>query len=141
MHIFTMNYSYKGKEHVITVGEKAMTAIDLNQVIDDSVAQIGVAKQLLVSSTLLCYCSSLIVALDSRKVEYSEITAEAKGELGNNSTGQGRLQKIQILVNVKLQNPEQQAVFERIQKIMKNGCLVTGSLHDGVHMDYDLTAK
>ena len=33
---------------------------------------------------------------------------------------------------------EDDDIFQRVVKIMKQGCLVTGSLHDGIEMSYDL---
>lgn len=37
-------------------------------------------------------------------------------------------------------SPDDAPVFERCAKIMRNGCLVTGSLQDGMDMEYQLRA-
>ena len=37
-------------------------------------------------------------------------------------------------------SPDDAPVFERCAKIMLNGCLVTGSLQDGMDMEYQLRA-
>ncbi|MGX8717540.1 MAG: OsmC family peroxiredoxin, partial [Desulfovibrio sp.] len=58
-------------------------------------------------------------------------------DVGANEKGQSRVQKITIDANVGI-DEEDLDLFERVARIMKNGCLVTGSLHDGIEMAYNL---
>ncbi len=131
-------YSYKNSKHEISVAGNTSDNIMLNQKCEACSENIGVAKQLLISSTLMCYSSSLIEAMNARKVQYSEILATATAELGKSQMGASRIVQISLDVKVRLENDEQLAVFERCKKIMKHGCLITGSLHDGIHMEYSL---
>lgn len=97
----------------------------------------GLAKQLLASSALACYGGMLAATLEARDVPYSSITGTATLELGPNQAGQGRVKNMHLEFQVDL--PEAFAeVFDRCAKIMKNGCLVTGSLHDGFAVSHVL---
>jgi osmotically inducible protein OsmC len=97
----------------------------------------GTAKQLLAASALYCYCAALVGALEARGVQYDDITAKAVLETGSNDSGQGRVRKIAIEARVAL-SEDYADIFERVERIMRPGCLVTGSLHDGIQMEYDL---
>lgn len=97
----------------------------------------GAAKQLLGASVLLCYCSTLASALEARAVKYNSINTAADMVVDNNEKGQSRVKKIKISATVSLSEDDED-VFARIQKIMRNGCLVTGSLHEGIEMEYRL---
>lgn len=100
----------------------------------------GLAKRLLASAALACYGTLLAAVLDARKVPYSGLTGTATLEVGANANGQGRVRRMRIAFAVDLPNGEAKAVFERCARIMRGGCLVTGSLHDGVEMEYSLEA-
>ena len=97
----------------------------------------GLAKQLLASSALACYGSMLAATLEARDVPYASISGTATLELGPNKAGQGRVKNMVLTFTVDL--PEKYAdVFERCAKIMKNGCLVTGSMHEGFTVSHVL---
>jgi osmotically inducible protein OsmC len=97
----------------------------------------GTAKQLLAASALYCYCVALVGALEARGVKYDDITAKAVLETGSNDVGQGRVRKIAIEARVVL-SEDYADIFDRVERILRPGCLVTGSLHDGIQMEYDL---
>lgn len=99
----------------------------------------GVAKQMLSCAALSCYTAALAGALDAREANYKSITAEASMEMGSNEVGQGRVKKMHLNVTVEI-DENSADIFNRCVKIMRNGCLVTGSLHDGIEMSYNLKA-
>lgn len=68
------------------------------------------------------------------------IEAEAAIVLGPNEAGQGRVKdmKLDVVVNMDESNA---SIFDRCVKIMRNGCLVTGSLHEGIKLEYSLNSK
>ena len=101
----------------------------------------GLAKSLLASSALACYGTMLAAVLDARKVVYTGMRGTATLELGPNASGQGRVKRIRLAFTVEMPNDAEKAVFERCVRIMQGGCLVTGSLHDGIEMDYALEAR
>ncbi|MDO5538046.1 MAG: OsmC family protein, partial [Desulfovibrionaceae bacterium] len=97
------------------------------------------AVLLLMAAAIACYSSSLSGALDARKTRYDSITATSSLEFGTNAVGQKRITGMSLDFSVRM-NGEDSAIFERVAKVMRNGCLVTGSLHDGIEMKYRLEA-
>lgn len=99
--------------------------------------QAGTAKRLLAGASLYCYCSMLEAALLARDVDFEDIRATAELQLGRNEQGRSRVLKMVIRCSVRV-NERDEAVFRRVEKMMAQGCLVTGSLHDGIPMEYEL---
>lgn len=136
----TINYSRQGDVHTIETGGAALPQLIIDNTNIPPEQRGGTAKQLLGAAALFCYCSALVGALDARNVKYSNVKGSATLHVGGNDLGQGRVQKIDINVDVAL-SEEDASTFERIEKIMKQGCLVTGSLHDGIEMAYNLNPE
>jgi len=100
----------------------------------------GLARAFLSAAALSCYVSTLSDALETRKANVDNITAEAKIKTEDNELGQRRVESMGLEVAVKMSDTHAD-VFEECTKIMKNACLVTSSIHDGIHMEYKLTSK
>lgn len=136
----TVSYSRQGDVHTIETGGGALATMVIDNTTVPQDARSGTAKQLLAASALFCYATALVGALEARGAKYTDIQANATLEVGGNDLGQGRVKKITIESKVTL--PEEDSeIFERVEKIMRQGCLVTGSLHDGIDMAYSLQAK
>ena len=136
MHM-TITYTRQGDVHTLETGGAALPriVIDNSNIAEDQRG--GTAKQLLGCAAVFCYMSALLGSLEARDVAYSNASATATLEVGGNELGQGRVKKITIDAHVSV--PEKDAdVFARVEKIMRHGCLVTGSLHDGIEMAYNL---
>jgi len=100
----------------------------------------GLARAFLSAAALSCYVGTLSDALETRKANVDSITAEAKVKTGENELGQRRVETMKLEVSVKM-NEAHSTVFGECTEIMKKGCLVTSSIHDGIHMEYNLTSK
>lgn len=79
----------------------------------------------------------LVAAMLARDVEFDDLHATAELEMGRNEQGKSRVLKMTIRCSVRV-NERDEAIFQRVQKMMAQGCLVTGSLHDGIAMEYEL---
>lgn len=133
----TISYTRQGDVHTIETGGAALPQIVIDNTNVPENQRGGTAKQLLGTAALFCYMSALLGSLDARGVKYEGASATATLEVGPNDLGQGRVKKITIDASVTL--PEEDAsTFERVEKIMKQGCLITGSLHEGITMVYTL---
>lgn len=99
----------------------------------------GAAKALLEAAAIACYSAALSGALEARNAHCDSITATADLDFGANAVGQHRITGLNLDFSVKL-DPADAPVFERCARIMRNGCLVTGSLHDGMDVEYHLNA-
>ncbi len=135
-----VGYTREGTKHVISTGNKALGDIVIDTDGIPAEERNGTAKQLLCSSALFCYCSALMSAMEARGVECKGLKANAVLTAGNNDKNVSRVLNIDLNVNVDI-DEEDLDTFERIQKVMRNGCLVTSSIHDGIHMNYNLTAE
>lgn len=132
-----VSYSREGNKHIVATGNKALGDIIIDTTDVPAEERNGTAKQLLCASTLYCYCSALTSAMEARGLEYKDIKAKAILEAGNNDKNVSRVLSITLDVQVEI-DEEDLDTFERIQKVMRNGCLVTSSLHDGIEMNYNL---
>lgn len=97
----------------------------------------GTAKKLLASSALYCYCAALDKALESRNAKYRRIQGTATLQTGTDDKGRGRVTGIALKVTVFM-DQEYEFIFDRVEKIMRQGCLITGSLEPAFPVTYDL---
>lgn len=135
-----IKYHREGDIHTIETGNPAIGTIRIDQTGVPEEQRGGTAKQLLCASALFCYCAALDSALISRGALYSAIDAVATLETGTNDKGLGRILSIDLKTEVTLSEDEA-SVFERCQKILRQGCLVTSSLRDGIETSYSVEAK
>jgi osmotically inducible protein OsmC len=130
-------YTREGDVHSFETGVPGLEKITIDYTEVPAEERNGLAKQLLACSLLSCYGSMLATALDVRGAEVSSIVGKATPEFGKSETGQARVTKMNLEFTVHL--PEEDIdIFERCEKIMKKGCLLTGSIHEGIEMSYDL---
>lgn len=97
----------------------------------------GTAKKLLAASALYCYCAALDKALESRDAKYRSIEGRATVETGIDDKGRGRVVGMTLDVTVHM-DEEYEFIFDRVAKIMRQGCLITGSLEGAFPVKYNL---
>ncbi len=97
----------------------------------------GTAKKLLASSALYCFCAALDTALKARNAAYDKLTGRALLETAPDESGWVRVSKIVLDVTLWMKE-EDSFIFERVEKIMKQGCLVTGSLEKAFPVEHKL---
>ena len=134
-----VTYERHGDVHTFQLGNPVMDTFTVDYSSVPPEERTGLPKELLASSALACYGAMLGAALDARKVAYTKIQGKADIEVGPNSRGQGRVKKITLQFSVTLPEKDRTS-FERCARIMENGCLITGSLHEGIEMEYHLDA-
>lgn len=134
-----VRYSKKGDVHTFDINLPGLEKIVIDHTGIAPEQRSGVAKALLEAAAIACYSASLAGALEARKANCKAITAEADINFGTNAVGQHRITGMKLDFSVEL-SPDDAPIFERCAKIMRNGCLVTGSLHDGMDMEYQLRA-
>ncbi len=132
-------YKKDGDKQIIETGNKALGDFIIDTAGIPAEERNGTAKQFLCASALYCYCNALMLAMDVRGFSYKNITAKAILEAGNNAKNVSRVLEITLEVHVEIDEDDLDA-FDRIQKVMRNGCLVTSSLHEGIEMKYNLIA-
>ena len=135
----SVSYHKNGDVHTIKTGGAALGDIIIDNSGIPQEARGGTAKQLLGAAALFCYASALNAAMEARALRPTSLDLAATLDVGANDKGQSRILKITITANVGI-DEEDLDLFERVARVMKNGCLVTGSLHDGITVDYQLNA-
>lgn len=133
----TVAYHRDGDVHTIDTGGAALKQIVVDNTNIPADKRSGTAKQLLCASALYCYASALNAAMEARGLNYTSLDLNAVMDVDANEKGQSRVLKITITANVGI-DEEDLDLFDRVARVMKNGCLVTGSLHDGIEMVYQL---
>ena len=135
----SVKYHRDGDVHTIETGGAALGNIVIDNTNIPADQRGGTAKQLLASAAIFCYASALNAAMETRALKYQSLDVSAEMTVDANEKGQSRVQKIVITANVGI-DEEDLDLFERVARVMKGGCLVTGSLHDGIEMEYKLNA-
>lgn len=127
----------KGDVSIIETGGAALKNIVIDNTDVPEEQRGGTAKQLLGAAALYCYAASLTAAMEARALRYTSLDLSAALDVGHNEKGQSRVLKITITADVGIDEDDLD-LFERVARVMKSGCLVTGSLHDGIDMAYEL---
>ena len=133
----TVAYHRNGDVHTIETGGAALGNIVIDNTNVPADQRGGTAKQLLGAAALYCYAAALNAAMEARGLKYNSLDLTALMDVDANEKGQSRVLKITITANVGI-DEEDLDTFDRVARVMKNGCLVTGSLHDGIAMEYRL---
>lgn len=132
-----VSYDREGEKQTINTGSKILGELNINY---DGVPEDergGTAKQLLASSALYCFCGALGKALETRGAKYERITGTATLETGMDDKKRARVIGIALDVTVYM-DEEFEFIFDRVEKIMQQGCLVTASLHEAFPVTYKL---
>lgn len=136
-HALTVSMTRKGAAIDMDMESGALGTISFNNNDIPADERAGTAKKLLASSALYCYCAALDKALESRKADYQRIEGKATLETGLDDMGRGRVTSIILDVTVFM-SEEYEFIFDRVEKIMRQGCLITGSLHEAFPVKYNL---
>ena len=133
----TVTYERNGEIQIAHTGSKVLgdIGVDYTGVSEDERG--GTAKQLLASSVLFCFCGAFGSALKARGAEYEKITGKATLETGLDEKKRARVTKIALDVTVHM-DEDNEFIFERVEKIMQQGCLVSASLEPAFPITYAL---
>lgn len=123
----TVTLERKGEEQRIGAGPGPLGDICISYAGTPEEERGGVAKQLLAASALHCFCSALSKALETRGAKYDKISGSATVTTGLDEKKRARVVGMRLDVAVYM-DEEYDFIFERVEKIMRQGCLVTASL-------------
>jgi osmotically inducible protein OsmC len=132
-----VTYEREGEAQTVHTGSGVLgdISIDFTGVPEDERG--GTAKQLLASSALCCFCAALGKALETRGATFEKIEGSAVLTTGMNERKQARVVGIALDVTVRM-DEEYEFIFQRVEKIMQHGCLVTASLEAAFPVSYRL---
>lgn len=133
----SVTYTREGEAQFIHTGSPILgdLSIDYTGVPEDQRG--GTAKQLLASAALYCFCGAFSKALQTRGAAYRKITGKATLETGLDDKKRARVTSIALDVTAHM-DEEYEFIFERVVKIMQQGCLVTASLENAFPITYKM---
>ncbi len=140
MEKIEVSYLRDGDKHIIETSNPTLGKIVIDHEGVAPELKLGIAKQFLAAASLQCYCATLAQAMDARDFKYKSIKATANLFTGKNDQNLNKILNVDLDINVEIDEKDKEA-FERIQKIMRSGCIVTNSIHDGINMNYNLQAE
>lgn len=132
-----VSYDREGEKQTIHTGSKVLGDLDIDYTGVPEDERGGTAKQLLASAALYCFCGALGKALETRGAKYERITGTATLETGLDEKKRARVAGVVLDVKVHM-DEEFEFIFDRVEKIMQQGCLVTASLHAAFPITYKL---
>lgn len=133
----TVSYTRVGEEQTIHTGSQILGDIVVNHTGVPEDERGGTAKQLLASSVLYCFCGAFGKALETRGAKYEKIEGSATLETGVDEKKRARVTGIALDVTVHM-DEDFEFIFERVEKIMQQGCLVSASLEAAFPVTYKL---
>lgn len=136
-HALSVSLTRRGGKADLDMQSVALGKFCIDSAVLSPDERAGTAKKFLAASALYCYCAALDKALDARKAEYDRIEAQATLETGNDDVGRARVTGIRLDVTVFM-DQEYEFIFERVEKVMKQGCLITASLEPAIPITYNL---
>ena len=137
MAALTVNLERMGEEQCIHTGSSLLGDISVNYQGVPEDERGGVAKQLLAASALHCFCAALAKALETRGAKYDKISGSAVVETGVDEMKRARIVGLTLEVAIYM-DEEYEFIFERVEKIMQQGCLVTASLQEAFPVTHAL---
>ncbi|MBM3128855.1 MAG: OsmC family peroxiredoxin [Chloroflexi bacterium] len=133
-----VEYRREGDDkHFLTMDSSALPdlEIDYTGIPDDQ--RSGTAARLLCASSLYCFAATLGSALKSRGAKIKSLTGRAIAEKGRDFHARTKITMITIQIKVEVEEKDQ-PILEKCRLLMQNGCLVTYSIDEGIHIEYEI---
>ena len=105
----------------------------------DEVNMLGPNPSRLVGLAVLgCLSSSLIFCLKKRDFTLDDLKAEAEVIIGRNEKGFWRVKKINVNIDVKIDDPETRKRADQCRKMFEQYCIVTQAIREGIDVELKL---
>jgi organic hydroperoxide reductase OsmC/OhrA len=102
----------------------------------DEVNMLGPNPSRLVGLAVLgCLSSSFIFCLKKRDFTLDNLKAEAEVKIGRNEKGFWRVKKINVNIDVKIDDPETRKRADQCRKMFEQYCLVTQAIREGIDVE------
>ena len=102
----------------------------------DEVNMLGPNPSRLVGLAVLgCLSSSFIFCLKKRDFTLDNLKAEAEVIIGRNDKGFWRVKKINVNIDVKIDDPETRKRADQCRKMFEQYCLVTQAIREGIDVE------
>lgn len=85
-----------------------------------------------------CLSASFIFCLKKKNLSLDDLKAEGEVTLGRNEKGFWRVNKIDVKIDAKVDNPESLKRAEQCRKMYEDYCIVTQSVRKGIDINVNL---
>ncbi|MBD3253881.1 MAG: hypothetical protein GF383_02255 [Candidatus Lokiarchaeota archaeon] len=95
-------------------------------------------SRMLGMAVLGCLSASFIFCLKKRDLSLDDLKADAVVHIGRNKKGFWRVQKIDVDIKCKIDDPEARKRADQCRKMFQNYCLVTEAVREGIDVEVNL---
>ena len=95
-------------------------------------------SRMLGMAVLGCLSASFIFCLRKREFSLENLKAEAEVTIARNKKGFWRVNKINVNINVEIEDPEARKRADQCKKMFEQYCIVTQAVREGIDVDVNL---
>jgi len=95
-------------------------------------------SRLLGLALLGCLSASFIFCLKKKELTVDDLKAEAELTIARNEKGFWRVKKIEVELNITINDPETRKRADRCKKMFEQYCIVTQAVREGIDVEVNL---
>ncbi len=95
-------------------------------------------SRMLAMAVLGCLSASFIFCLKKKNLSINDLKAEAEATIARNEKGFWRVKKIDVTINMKIDDPETRKRADQCRKMFEQYCIVTQAVREGIDVEVNL---
>jgi len=121
------------------LGEMKVKDCYIDEAHKDEVDMLGPNPSRMLGMAILgCLSASFIFCLKKRNLSIDDLKAEAEITIARNQKGFWRVKKIDVNIDVKIDDPETRKRADQCRKMFEQYCVVTQAVREGIDVEVNL---
>jgi len=121
------------------LGEMKVKDCYIDEAHKDEVDMLGPNPSRMLGMAILgCLSASFIFCLKKRNLTIDDLKAEAEVTIARNEKGFWRVRKIDVNIDVKIDDPEVKKRADQCRKMFEQYCVVTQAVREGIDVEVNL---
>ena len=121
------------------LGEMKVKDCYIDEAHKDEVDMLGPNPSRMLGMAILgCLSASFIFCLKKRNLTIDDLKAEAEVTIARNQKGFWRVKKIDVNIDVKIDDPETRKRADQCRKMFEQYCAVTQAVREGIDVEVNL---
>ncbi len=121
------------------LGEMKVKDCYIDEAHKDEVDMLGPNPSRMLGMAILgCLSASFIFCLKKRNLTIDDLKAEAEVTIARNQKGFWRVKKIDVNIDVKIDDPETRKRADQCRKMFEQYCTVTQAVREGIDVEVNL---
>lgn len=121
------------------LGEMKVKDCYIDKAHKDEVDMLGPNPSRMLGMAILgCLSASFIFCLKKRNLSIDDLKAEAEVTIARNQKGFWRVKKIDVNIDVKIDDPETRKRADQCRKMFEQYCVVTQAVREGIDVEVNL---